>query len=120
MPPRAARAPVTPVTPAEPCAGRVRRRLRDEEPSGGRLPAKTAPVHPVGYVREAGAVRLGGDGFDAVVGGGGGAAGAGAPLPQSGPALGAGRGLSSPLLVAGGRALFGRGLRVPARGVHVA
>ena len=65
-------------------------------------------------------MRLGGDGFDAVVRGGGGAAGAGAPLPQSAPALVAGRGLSSPLLVAGGRALFGRGLRMLARGAHVA
>ena len=42
-PPQAARAAVTPVTPAEPCAGRVRRRLRDEEPSGGEAPGEDGP-----------------------------------------------------------------------------
>ena len=42
-PPRAGRAPVTPATPADPCAGRVRRRLRDEEPSGGEAPGEDGP-----------------------------------------------------------------------------
>ena len=120
-PPRAARAPVTPATPAEPCAGRVRRRLRDEEPSGGEAPGEDGP-------RACGGLRARSKGRAARrrrlrrrgEGGGGGAAGAGAPLPQSAPALVAGRGLSSPLLVAGGRALFGRGLRMLARGAHVA